>query len=247
MDGMLVLLGGYVILILLTAPVGFAMILGLRRRVAMLESQIAAAHGGAAATETSPRPAAAVAEPPTDSSAPIPWRAMHPSSDEPSVEAPPQAVVFTTARGAALTAWLTENWFLAVGGVSLALAGVFLVQYAVANGLLTPPLRVCAALALGTGLLLWAERMRRRLDADRGEGGHIPSTFAAGGVITLYAAVWGAFGLYGLIGPGLAFAAMAASASPSMRTEVILSPWRMASTTSMPSTTLPKTVCLPSR
>src|SRR5690606_41673841 len=37
-----------------------------------------------------------------------------------------------------------------------------------------------------------------------------------------------------------ALAASTASASPSIFTELILSPWAMASTTSMPSVTLPK-------
>src|SRR5690606_18834924 len=42
-----------------------------------------------------------------------------------------------------------------------------------------------------------------------------------------------------------ALAAMAASTSPSSFTDLILSPCLMLSTTSMPSSTLPNTVCLP--
>ncbi|MBQ0748559.1 MAG: DUF2339 domain-containing protein, partial [Roseovarius sp.] len=66
--------------------------------------------------------------------------------------APPRAFVLRADRVTALMAWLRGNWVLAVAGVSLALAGVFMVQYGVEQGLLTPFWRVMGALALGAAL-----------------------------------------------------------------------------------------------
>ncbi|MDZ7709258.1 MAG: DUF2339 domain-containing protein [Roseovarius sp.] len=108
-----------------------------------------------------------------------------------------------------LLGWLRANWPVAVAGVSLALAGVFLVQYGVEQGLLTPAMRVLAALALGAALVVAGDVLRRR----HGDAAAVPSGLAGAGLIVLFAAVLAARALYGLIGPGPTLGALVAVAA----------------------------------
>ena len=121
----------------------------------------------------------------------------------------PRAVVFRAERMAAAAAWLKENWFLAVAAISLALAGIFLVQYGIENGLLTPFWRVAGAVALGLALVGAGEVIRRRFGDDDGETAaataFLPSTFSGAGLVALFAAVLSAHYLYGTIGAGASF------------------------------------------
>jgi uncharacterized membrane protein len=122
----------------------------------------------------------------------------------------PHTVVFSADRVAAVSVWLWENWFLAVAALSLALAGIFLVQYGVENGLLTPVWRVAGAAALGLALVVAGEVARRRFgDGEAGSttnAAFFPSTFSGAGLVVLFAAALAAHHLYGLIGPGASFA-----------------------------------------
>lgn len=106
-----------------------------------------------------------------------------------------------------LIQWLQGNWIYVVAAISLGLAGIFFVQYGMEKGLLPPGLRVLAALAFGAGLIGAGEWLRRK-HGDEGATStvNLPSVFSGAGVVTLFAAVLAARQLYGLIGPGLAFA-----------------------------------------
>ncbi|MDQ7072084.1 MAG: DUF2339 domain-containing protein [Rhodobacterales bacterium] len=89
---------------------------------------------------------------------------------------------------AALWGWLKENWFYAVSALSLALAGVFLVQYGNEQGLLPPLARVWAALLFGIVLIGAGEYVRRRFgDETNVATAYLPSTFSGAGVVTLFA------------------------------------------------------------
>ena len=110
-------------------------------------------------------------------------------------------------RAAAFSAWMQRNWIYVVSAASLALAGVFLVQYSVQNGLLPPAARVIAAYVFGAALVGAGEWLRRRAgDGDGSDTAYLPSVFAGAGVVTLFAASIAAQQLYGLIGANLAFA-----------------------------------------
>lgn len=106
--------------------------------------------------------------------------------------------------------WARQNWFYLVAAASLALAGVFLIQYGMERGLLSPPVRIAFAVAFGGGLLFVAEWLRRR-GGDGAEDplAYLPSTLAAAGIVTLFAATWGAFGLYGFGHPSFILALLA--------------------------------------
>jgi len=122
-------------------------------------------------------------------------------------DVPPRAYVFKPDLIDNLTAWLRENWVLAIAAASLALAGVFMVQYGIENGLLTPFWRITGALGFGAALIAGGEYIRRKAGTDTEDGDAVgatkflPSTLSGAGIIVLYVAVFAARALYGLIGP----------------------------------------------
>lgn len=126
---------------------------------------------------------------------------------------PPPQFVFTSARWSELVGWLRVNWFLAVAAVSLALAGVFFVQYGIEHGILPPPLRVASSIAFGFCLIGGGEWIRRRGGDEAGAlSAYLPSTFAGAGLVAIFAGVVAARLLYGLIGPETTFASLVAVA-----------------------------------
>ena len=121
-----------------------------------------------------------------------------------------ESAVFSAEKLQTLINWLTQNWFYAVAAVSLALAGIFLVQYGMEQGLLPPAFRVAAAFAFGGALIGGGEFMRRRFgDSEDSTTAYLPSTFSSAGIVTLFGAVLSARLLYGFIGPEMAFIGMA--------------------------------------
>lgn len=123
----------------------------------------------------------------------------------------PKSFVFTPERVAALTAWIKESWFYAIAALSLALSGVFFVQYGIENGYLTPFWRVMGALGLGAALIIAGEWIRRK-SGDEGDTHtqYLPSVFSGAGLIALFASVLAARQMYGLIGAETALAGLVA-------------------------------------
>jgi len=114
---------------------------------------------------------------------------------------------------AAFGSWLQQNWFYAVSALSLALAGIFLVQYGMENGLLPPRARVFAALVFGSALVGAGEYIRRRFgDDEQSVTAYLPSVFSGAGIVTLFGAILSARLLYDLIGGGPAMTGMVAIA-----------------------------------
>ena len=104
------------------------------------------------------------------------------------------------------------NWMVWLGGVSVALAGIFLVKYSIDQGLLTPLARVLLGVVGGLamhGVVAWRVRAA---------SGYQPalSALAAAGSITICAAILAALHLYDLIAPLPAFAVLAALAVATM-------------------------------
>ncbi|MGB3313943.1 MAG: DUF2339 domain-containing protein [Albidovulum sp.] len=116
-------------------------------------------------------------------------------------------------RVSALGEWLKVNWVYAVSAISLALAGIFFVQYGIENGLLPPPVRVMAAILFGAALIGAGEWVRRRWgDSENDATAYLPSTFSGGGLVSIFGGVLAARQLYDLIGSGTAFAGLVATA-----------------------------------
>jgi uncharacterized membrane protein len=119
-----------------------------------------------------------------------------------------------SARGSSdLEERLGSRWAVWVGGVALALGGVFLVRYSIEQGLLGPAARTAAGALFAVALIGAGEWLRRTGSAPALPGlasAHVPSVLTAAGTSTAFATVYAAYALYGLIGPGGAFVLLGA-------------------------------------
>ena len=237
MDGLLVLLGLVVAVIVLAMPVLVAVLLvgqsRLKARVQLLETQVAR-HGPATASATTvevafpdgvvavpaqqpvapPQPIAALTADDAAPQATTPPDLPPPDALLPPAPQPNGPIVMTAERASAIKLWMQRNWIYVVSAASLALAGVFLVQYSVQNGLLPPLARVLAAYLFGGVLIAVGEVMRRRLgDGEASDTAYLPSVFAGAGLVTLFAATVAARQLYDLIGPNPAFVLLMVTAA----------------------------------
>lgn len=93
------------------------------------------------------------------------------------------------------------------GGITLAIAGVFLVRYSIEAGLLTPQVRVALSFIFGIVLLAAAEMAYRFEGRVRDE--RVRQALAGAGLATLYAAFYLAGTQYELIGQTFAFLGLA--------------------------------------
>ncbi len=129
-------------------------------------------------------------------------------------EAPLKPVSATQARGAGLEAWLTSRGLIWLGGVTLALAGLFLAKYGYDRGWLRlgPWGRVISGFAFGIALTLGGEWLRRRplqrAIAAIGPN-YLPPALTAAGLASAFGSIYAAHALYGLLPPLVAFALLA--------------------------------------
>jgi len=100
------------------------------------------------------------------------------------------------------------RWVVRVGGLALALGGIFMVRYTIEQGLIGPGVRIFLGGLLAAILVAAGEWMRRQ-DKVSGvaavRGAHIPSILTAAGTTVAYATVYAAYGLYGFLSPAAAF------------------------------------------
>jgi uncharacterized membrane protein len=101
------------------------------------------------------------------------------------------------------------QWVVWVGGIALALGGIFLVRYSIEAGLFGPGLRIIFGAILALVLVGLGELARRReiisgLDKIP-TAAHIPSILTAAGTTCAYADVWAAHALYNFLSPATAF------------------------------------------
>lgn len=116
---------------------------------------------------------------------------------------------FNASYKASPSRWLQslkENWMVWLGGLSVALAGIFMVHYSVSEGLMGPLLQLLLALGVGGALHGGAEYLRRH----HGRGDQIFTALAGSGSVTLYAALLAGIHHYQLIGPLLGLTLLAA-------------------------------------
>lgn len=119
-----------------------------------------------------------------------------------------------------LTINLQQNWMVWLGGISVGLAGIFMVSHSVRSGLVGPNTQIILAIITGLALHTGAEFLRRR-----NQGTHqVFAALAGGGSITLYAALLTGIHYYQIITPLFAFAALAMVALTTMALSLIHGP-----------------------
>src|SRR3954463_16015232 len=118
----------------------------------------------------------------------------------PPAEPPAPATSFEERFGA--------SWVVWIGGLALALGGIFLVQYSIEAGLIGPGVRVFLGGRLATALIAAGEWTRRReiaIPLAQVPAAHIPSILTAAGTTVAYATIYAAYALYDFLVPGTAF------------------------------------------
>ncbi|MBZ9868987.1 DUF2339 domain-containing protein [Mesorhizobium sp. CA15] len=104
---------------------------------------------------------------------------------------------------------LGTRWAVWVGGIALALGGLFLIRYTIEAGIFGPGVRLAAAGILGLVLIAGAEFIRRtgfRVPVQGAAGAYIPAILTGAGAFILFGTVYAAHAIYGFIGPATAFA-----------------------------------------
>ncbi|WP_160611721.1 DUF2339 domain-containing protein [Tsuneonella aeria] len=187
----------------------FVAIAMLWRRVDVLEREVKGLRAGNGAVSypgdapvSAPITQALAEQPPAAPAAPEPTVVQEPTPERKRTWRPRMAMPrfdFEDVFGRQLPIW--------AGGVTLAVAGFFLVRWSIDAGLLTPPVRVVLAGLFGMALLVGAEtawRWRERVADPR-----VAQALAGAGLATLYAAFYLAGTRYGLIGSTIAFVGLA--------------------------------------
>jgi uncharacterized membrane protein len=189
-------------------------------RLAALERAVTASAHEAAATAQPSAPPTPEAEtslstpepPPTEHEPAAPPPAPEPVPAATSPIAPEPAAPRAQAAPAAPTMSLEERlgtqWAVWVGGLAVALGGIFLVRYSIEQGLVGPGVRVTLGALLALALVVageWARRSERLAGMSGLPTAHIPSILTAAGTVIAYADIYAAHALYGFLAPGVAF------------------------------------------
>jgi uncharacterized membrane protein len=209
------------VLLILAFPVisiiALVMSINTRESTRQLQLRIAALEAG---RPVSPTVSSAVEPPPAPATsqvaaqaasqvapAPLPVEELPADAVEPPPVEPPAAPVVKPPK-ATLEERFGTQWVVWIGGLALALGGIFLVRYSIEEGLLGPGVRIALGILLAVALIAAGEWSRRNEIAENIVAlptRHIPSILTAAGTIAAYATVYAAFALYGFLPPAAAF------------------------------------------
>ena len=117
------------------------------------------------------------------------------------------------ARQSEVETALGTRWAVWVGGIALALGGLFLIRYTIEAGIFGPGVRLTMAGILGLVLIAGAEFIRRtgfKVPVQGATGAYIPAILTGAGAFILFGTVYAAHAIYGFIGPAPAFALLGA-------------------------------------
>lgn len=132
---------------------------------------------------------------------------LEPAPIEEKIETVPEAVVapvfVSQAPGRDIERNLASRWFVWVGGVAVALAGLLFIKYAHEQGLISPFLRVLIGLLIAAGLVAAGEYVRRSRGTSMTD--YVPAALSAAGLVMGFGVVYAAYGLYDLVSPSVAF------------------------------------------
>ena len=194
------------VVLMLVTPVisiiALMMALKVRDQLRRLEGHITGLDTGRSTSPIAPPAPVAVA----------PAEIAPPSIEEPA--APPAASPLdspasaTVAPSTTLEERFGTQWVVWIGGLALALGGIFLVRYTIEQGLLGPGMRIFLGAVFAAFLITageWARRNEIASGVTAVPTQHIPSVLTAAGTVAAYATVYAAFALYGFLSPTAAF------------------------------------------
>jgi len=205
---------------------------GVELKLAMLERQPApavssppqvAARPPAAPPEAASTTAPEVPIPPVPAAPSSPPRASSPGS----VPSFPQANVSPAAHTISFEERFGTRWVVWIGGVALALGGVFLVRYSIQQGLIGPGVRILLGSLLALALIIageWQRRNEKQLSLPGVPTANIPSVLTAAGTTVAYATVYAAYALYGFLPPAAAFLLLGAVALATLAAALLHGP-----------------------
>jgi uncharacterized membrane protein len=192
------------------AIVAIVMASNARHEVRSLQGRIVTLEAARRAA-VAPAPSAAaerVMPPPLADAAPAPPPPLEagPSTPPPLPPIPPPPP--PAAPKTTLEERFGTQWVVWIGGLALALGGVFLVRYAVEQDLLGPGVRIFLGALFAAGLIAageWTRRGEIATGLAAVPSRHIPSVLTAAGTVAAYATVYAAYALYDFLAPGVAF------------------------------------------
>ena len=134
------------------------------------------------------------APPPVAAETPVvaPPPAAPPSAPAPAAPAP---VPFEWEK------WIGVRGAAVLGGIVFAMAGLYLFKYSIAQGWISPTIRVIGAMLTGLAALVASQKLRERYEVTG-------QALGGGGIVVLYAATWASRTLYELIPLPVAFLLM---------------------------------------
>jgi uncharacterized membrane protein len=217
----------------IVAIVALVMAVNLRDRLRIVEDRLALLAppaAGASGTAPAAAPATAPPEPPPPKAA-APQPGAPPPQPEPAAARPPPPAPASAAVASSGRTSFEEQfgtrWTVWIGGVALALGGIFLVKYSIEAGLVGPKLRLFFGGLLAGALIAGGEWTRRheKLSGLAGlPSAHIPSILTAAGTTVAYATVYAAYGLYGFLNPAIAFLLLGAVALATLAAALLHGP-----------------------
>ncbi len=164
----------------------------------------AAASTAAASTAAASTTEAPTAEASTEAASTEAASTEAASTEAASTEAAPPAsppVASPPAQPFEWEKWIGVRGAAVLGGIVFAMAGLYLFKYSIAQGWVSPTIRVMGAVLAGLSGLIASQRLRSKYEVTG-------QALGGGGVVVLYAATWAARSLYDLIGTPLAFVLM---------------------------------------
>ena len=130
-----------------------------------------------------------------------------------NVPSTPTSVVTNTDKPKeSLESKLGARWTVWVGGLALAVGGLFMVKYSIENVLVSPALRLSFAALFGIALFAAGEVVRRRIGRFAStvfQNAMVPGVLTAAGSLTLMGSIFAAHMFYGYLGSGTAFTLLA--------------------------------------
>jgi uncharacterized membrane protein len=240
METLIVLLVLLVLAFPIIAIVALVKVIGVGDQLRRIEQRLALLERREAPPSTAQQqpsePTPPIAEParpapPADLEAPAEAPVEPPPSPaaEPPI-APPPAPPSSAPPGApamSLEERLGTQWAVWIGGIALALGGIFTVRYSIEQGWIGPGVRIFLGALLAAALIVageWARRTERLSGISGLPTAHIPGVLTAAGTTVAFADVYAAYALYEFLGPGAAFILLGAVALATLAAALLHGP-----------------------